>query len=192
MAKLRISMKYVWVLVFLSISMISVHQTIPAFGCSCEFGYDLPEHFDNSVSVFSGKAIKVSKFFEDFGLKTLFEVEKSWKNVSHKTVEVKSENMTTCGVEFNLNESYLIYSNRPENDIFVGMCDWSAHMKSLQAKDHIPKLALMLVVSKDKIDNVSMPDWMEKNAWWLAEGKISDSDFVNGFQYLVKQGIIRV
>lgn len=171
--------------------MISVHQAMPAFGCSCEFGPDLPDYFDSSVSVFSGKAIEVSKF-DDFGLKTLFEVEKSWKNISHKTVQVISENFTTCGVEFNINESYLIYSDRPENDIFAGMCTWPAHMKSLQAKDHIPKLALMLVVSKDKIDNVSMPDWMEKNVWWLAEGKISDNDFVNGFQYLVKQGIIRV
>ncbi len=37
-----------------------------------------------------------------------------------------------------------------------------------------------------------IPDWIKNNAGWWADGQISDGDFVNGIQYLVEQGIIKV
>jgi hypothetical protein len=37
-----------------------------------------------------------------------------------------------------------------------------------------------------------IPVWVKNNAKWWADGTIGDSDFVQGIQYLIKQGIIRV
>ncbi|HXW02427.1 MAG TPA: peptidase, partial [Candidatus Nitrosotenuis sp.] len=38
----------------------------------------------------------------------------------------------------------------------------------------------------------AIPDWIKNSAKWWADGTIGDSDFVQGIQYLIKQGIIRV
>ncbi len=36
------------------------------------------------------------------------------------------------------------------------------------------------------------PSWIKDTAGWWAEGFVSDSEFVNGLQYLISQGIITV
>ena len=35
-----------------------------------------------------------------------------------------------------------------------------------------------------------IPDWVKNTAGWWASGEIPDSAFVNGIQYLIKEGII--
>ncbi len=37
-----------------------------------------------------------------------------------------------------------------------------------------------------------IPSWIKKNAGWWADGTITNNDFVQGIQYLIKQGIIKV
>ena len=37
-----------------------------------------------------------------------------------------------------------------------------------------------------------IPDWVKNTAGWWAEGKIKDSDFVSGIQYMIHEGIITV
>ena len=37
-----------------------------------------------------------------------------------------------------------------------------------------------------------IPEWIKKNAGWWAEGAIGDSDFVQGIQFLIKEGIMSV
>jgi hypothetical protein len=37
-----------------------------------------------------------------------------------------------------------------------------------------------------------IPSWIKNNAKWWADGTIGDSDFVQGIQYLIKQGIIKI
>jgi len=37
-----------------------------------------------------------------------------------------------------------------------------------------------------------VPPWIKDSAGWWAEGLVSDSEFVNGLQYLIRQGIISV
>ena len=39
---------------------------------------------------------------------------------------------------------------------------------------------------------LQIPEWIKNNAKWWYEGKISNEDFVNGIQYLVKNGVIIV
>jgi len=37
-----------------------------------------------------------------------------------------------------------------------------------------------------------IPNWIRDNAKWWAEGLITDQDYINGLQYLISQGILRV
>jgi len=37
-----------------------------------------------------------------------------------------------------------------------------------------------------------IPSWIKKNAGWWADGGISDNDFVQGIQFLIKEDIIRI
>jgi len=39
---------------------------------------------------------------------------------------------------------------------------------------------------------IQIPEWIKNNAKWWYEGKIKNEEFVNGLQYLVKNGIIIV
>ena len=49
-------------------------------------------------------------------------------------------------------------------------------------------------ISQINLDSVSLeiPDWIKNNAGWWAQDLISDEDFVNGIEYLVKNGVILV
>ncbi len=40
--------------------------------------------------------------------------------------------------------------------------------------------------------NPEIPNWIKNNAKWWSEGVIEDTDFIQGVQYLVKEGIIKV
>lgn len=40
--------------------------------------------------------------------------------------------------------------------------------------------------------DLGIPKWIRDNAKWWSEGLITDEDYVNGLQYLIKQGILKV
>lgn len=40
--------------------------------------------------------------------------------------------------------------------------------------------------------DLQIPSWIKNNAKWWSEGQIGDSEFVQGIQYLVKQGIMKI
>ena len=48
----------------------------------------------------------------------------------------------------------------------------------------------MLIPNAFAVDVV--PAWIKNNAGWWAEGQIDDQTFVNGMQFLIKEGIIQV
>lgn len=39
---------------------------------------------------------------------------------------------------------------------------------------------------------LNIPSWIKNNAGWWAEGSIDDNSFVQGIQYLIKEGIMRI
>jgi len=49
-------------------------------------------------------------------------------------------------------------------------------------------------ISPENIEQkeAAVPKWIQQNAKWWADGEITDSDFVNGIQYLIKEKIIQV
>ena len=40
--------------------------------------------------------------------------------------------------------------------------------------------------------NLEIPKWIRDNAKWWSEGLITDQDYINGLQYLISQGILKV
>ena len=41
-------------------------------------------------------------------------------------------------------------------------------------------------------NNISIPKWIKNNAGWWADGSIDDNSFVQGIQYLIKEGIMKI
>jgi len=44
----------------------------------------------------------------------------------------------------------------------------------------------------DASTDLGIPKWIRDNAKWWSEGSITDQDYINGLQYLIKQGILKV
>ena len=68
---------------------------------------------------------------------------------------------------------------------------------SILPSAHHPALFLI----KEKIMNIpstqslgtgsnEIPKWIKNNAKWWADGKIDDDSFIQGIQFLIKEGII--
>ncbi len=41
-------------------------------------------------------------------------------------------------------------------------------------------------------DNAKIPDWIKSNAEWWAEGQIDDRSFVEGIQFMIKEGLMSI
>ena len=52
--------------------------------------------------------------------------------------------------------------------------------------------ALPVVVNRISVDEISIPAWIKNNAGWWATNQIDDSAFLQGIQYLIKEGIMVV
>ena len=64
-------------------------------------------------------------------------------------------------------------------------------MKTLLAA--ISTIAVLLLVGSS-VSSVyaEVPSWVKNNAGWWAEGTIDDDSFVQGIQFLIKEGIMKV
>ena len=51
---------------------------------------------------------------------------------------------------------------------------------------------LLLVGSGVSSVYAEVPSWVKNNAGWWAEGTIDDDSFVQGIQFLIKEGIMKV
>ena len=47
------------------------------------------------------------------------------------------------------------------------------------------------LILKDQKINV-IPDWIKNNAGWWADGSIDDASFIQGIQFLIKEGILKI
>jgi hypothetical protein len=57
---------------------------------------------------------------------------------------------------------------------------------------------ISFVINPDVSDKIEspisekIPDWIKSNAGWWASGKIDDNSFVQGIQFLIKDGLIKI
>ena len=52
--------------------------------------------------------------------------------------------------------------------------------------------AILLVASTASFAYAEVPAWVKNNAGWWAEGTISETEFLSGIEFLIKDGIIAV
>jgi len=48
------------------------------------------------------------------------------------------------------------------------------------------------IASAQNSTNTTLPNWIKKNAKWWSEGSVEDRDFVQGIQYLIQKGIMKI
>jgi hypothetical protein len=59
--------------------------------------------------------------------------------------------------------------------------------------NNIAKTSIPIVINQLTHENdISIPEWIKNNAGWWADGSIDDSSFVQGIQYLIKEGIMKI
>ena len=77
------------------------------------------------------------------------------------------------GIQYLIKENILVIPDPPEEVT-----------QKLELKDQKRAMGL----DREK----TVPDWIKNNAGWWADGLISEDDFLNGIQYLIKVGIVSV
>ncbi|HYL66728.1 MAG TPA: YbhB/YbcL family Raf kinase inhibitor-like protein [Nitrosopumilaceae archaeon] len=53
-------------------------------------------------------------------------------------------------------------------------------------------LTVSLFLTKSLAEEIQIPPWIKNNAKWWSEGQIGNNDFVNGIQYLIQAGMMKV
>jgi len=56
----------------------------------------------------------------------------------------------------------------------------------------IDKNPLIKELDSDTISSPKIPSWIKNNAGWWADGSIDDNSFVQGIQFLIKEGIMQI
>jgi hypothetical protein len=51
---------------------------------------------------------------------------------------------------------------------------------------------LLLVTSSVSSVSAEVPSWIKNNAGWWADGTIDDDSFIQGIQFLIKEGILKI
>ena len=59
------------------------------------------------------------------------------------------------------------------------------------ASDYL-QIPVLIYDSKDAGPTQSIPSWIKNNAGWWADGSIDDNSFVQGIQFLIKEGIMKI
>ena len=49
-----------------------------------------------------------------------------------------------------------------------------------------------IISTPDVKPPTAIPEWIKNNAAWWADGQIDDNSFVQGIQYLIKEGIMKI
>ena len=67
-----------------------------------------------------------------------------------------------------------------------------SHLPMRDVWGDMADVALPVVVNRISVDEISIPAWIKNNAGWWADDLIDDSAFLQGIQYLIKEGIMVV
>ncbi len=46
--------------------------------------------------------------------------------------------------------------------------------------------------AEQELSSAKIPDWVKNNAGWWADGLIDDNSFVQGIQFLIKEGLMKI
>ncbi len=74
----------------------------------------------------------------------------------------------------------------------MSLAIFSHGQENLQTYSGIASNSFEIGTGGEVSPSVTIPTWIKNNAGWWAEGSISDSDFVQGIQWLITNGIMKV
>jgi len=109
-----------------------------AFACSCIRPPPPIEALEESTAVFSGTVLRVDRGLlgiGDFldGISVTFDVERSWKGVTEKTVVVEtSSSGGLCGYGFKESEKYLVYAHDVSGSLQTTICSRTVLLANAQ------------------------------------------------------------
>ncbi len=58
--------------------------------------------------------------------------------------------------------------------------------------NELASVSLPVIVNRISAAEISIPEWIKNNAGWWATDQIDDSAFLQGIQFLIKEGIMIV
>ncbi|MEK3704152.1 hypothetical protein MKY87_08450 [Paenibacillus sp. FSL R7-0198] len=130
------------------------------YACSCVES-DVQERLKTNTTVFTGEVVKKgrSQQSKHDGLlrEYTFEVDTAWKGVNAKKLKILASDggSESCGIQFEKNQSYLIYAYQYEVDhkLHTNLC--SRNVPVEQAGDDLKLLGSGKVVSKEDFGEVT-------------------------------------
>jgi hypothetical protein len=80
-----------------------------------------------------------------------------------------------------------------ENDKIRAEGDYSVRAQYGTSNSEVQKISFAMHAKSVTVsESASIPAWIKNNAGWWAEGSIDDNSFVQGIQFLIKDGIIKI
>jgi len=123
------------------------------YACSCVES-DVQKRLETYTTVFTGEVVKKggSQIYRYNGVREYtFDVDSAWKGVSAKKMKIvgKDGGSDSCGIQFEKNQSYLIFASLDERDnrLHTNLC--SRNVPVEQAGDDLKLLGAGKVVSKE-------------------------------------------
>lgn len=123
------------------------------YACSCVES-DVQERLETYTTVFTGEVVKKgrSQIYRYNGVREYtFDVDTAWKGVSAKKMKIvgKDGGSDSCGIQFEKNQSYLIFASLDERDnrLHTNLC--SGNVLIEQAEDDLKLLGAGKVVSRE-------------------------------------------
>ena len=93
------------------------------YACSC---LELPppnQAYEEVDVVFSGEVISIDENWDNYYNQITIEVTNQWKGESLNIAKLLTEvNSAMCGYEFQINNNYLVYGYKGENNIYTNIC----------------------------------------------------------------------
>lgn len=135
-----------------------------------QFQYELPYHQDITTASLFGK------FSEEISATTLI------VKITNSDGKVSQENIRISKDDIKFTYQYLI-----KPDSLIG-----EYQITVSAGDDIQLGPISFTVKEKTDEEKPIPFWIKNTAGWWASDTISDTEFVNSLQFLVKEQIIKV
>lgn len=114
------------------------------FACTCA---DIPDPLKDKVAwwlkdstaVFTGESIKLEKIPQTRDMVVTFSVDEFWKGDLSGVVELRTPiDSASCGFDFRIGRSYLVYAYGPKTALMTGLC--GGNREQYDARDQLEVL----------------------------------------------------
>lgn len=118
------------VLVIAACAMVGLSQVRDAHACSCLPPPPPATALEESDAVFAGRIIEVSREMDPIGITATLAVSTVWKGAIEEIVEVRTpQSSAGCGLDFALDEEWLLYANWSEGSLGSHLCSRSVRLR---------------------------------------------------------------